>query len=282
MSTYKVENQWGGNTQPWHQGGVFVLGCRDSKPQNVVAMDISSPDGGRTLTGTMTYAGEGPIGFRASLIGNNNYLVENQWGGSTAPWRPGGQWVIGARLNQPVVELKFGSQDGGATLAGTMTYAGEGPIGFKANDIGRNLAFQTENQWGGNTAPWHQGGVFVLGCRPEQNVVAVDITSDDGGRTFTGAMTYAGEGPIGFRATLLGAGLYTVENQWGGNGAEWHPGGMWLIGFRAGQQNVVALDIQSSDGGETFTGTLTYSGEGPIGFQSRNMILPAIAQEITA
>ena len=97
----------------------------------MVAIESQSNDGGKTLNGTMTYNGEGPIGFKATLLGSNNYKVENQWGGSSAPWHPGGLWLIGDRENQNVVALSVKSDDGGKTLHGTMTYAGEGPIGFK-------------------------------------------------------------------------------------------------------------------------------------------------------
>lgn len=60
------------------------------------------------------------------------YRVKNQWGGSAAPWRQGGQWVIGNRSKQDVVALNIKSKNGGKTLTGTMTYRGEGPIGFLA------------------------------------------------------------------------------------------------------------------------------------------------------
>ena len=133
MTLYQVENQWGGSSAPWHQGGTWSLGGRDN--QNVVAVNITSNDGGQTFNGTMTYAGEGPIGFKATREGSNNYTVENQWGGSSAPWHPGGQWIIGYRENQNVVAVDITSNDGGQTLNGTMTYAGEGPIGFKASQI---------------------------------------------------------------------------------------------------------------------------------------------------
>lgn len=60
------------------------------------------------------------------------YSVKNQWGSSSAPWHQGGQWVIGGRSNQDVIALNVKSEDGGKTLKGTMTYKGEGPIGFSA------------------------------------------------------------------------------------------------------------------------------------------------------
>ena len=66
MAVYYVENSWA-NTQG-HDGGAFVLGARDSKPQYVVALNIASKDGGASFQGTMTYEGDGPIGFRAKNV----------------------------------------------------------------------------------------------------------------------------------------------------------------------------------------------------------------------
>lgn len=128
-NSYTVVNQWGGSSAPWNPGGTWVLGGRSN--QSVVAIQVNSPDGGQTLMGTMTYNGEGPIGFRAKATGNNKYVVENQWGGATAPWQPGGTWVIGSRNGQAVVALDVRSADQGKSLNGTTTYKGEGPIGFK-------------------------------------------------------------------------------------------------------------------------------------------------------
>jgi hypothetical protein len=232
----------------------------------VIQLSAKSNDGGKTLNGTMTYAGEGPIGFQATLTLSDTYLVLNQWGGSSAPWHPGGTWIIGCRGSQNVVAIDISSNDGGTTFNGTMTYNGEGPIGFQANAIDGGV-YTVQNQWGGSSAPWNPGGTWVMGCRANQNVVAVSITSNDGGQTLTGTMTYAGEGPIGFKASLYGSNNYLVENQWGGSSAPWHPGGPWVMGCRV-NQNMVALEISSSDGGTTLNGTMTYAGEGPIGFQA--------------
>jgi hypothetical protein len=263
-NAYQVENQWGGHSAPWNQGGIFVIGGRSD--QCVVALNIMSGDGGRSLTGTMTYQGEGPIGFRGTLLGSNNYAVENQWGGVDAPLHPGGQWVIGYRVNQNVIAVDVKSSDDGATLTGTMTYNGEGPIGFNATQTEATV-YSVENQWGGNQAPWHGGGTWVMGARAEQPVVAVDISSSDGGATLTGTMTCNGEGPIGFKGTRQGANNYAVENQWGGNQAPWQRGGQWIIGYRT-DQNVVGVNVKSSDKGLTLAGTMTYANEGPIGFKA--------------
>ncbi|MBD2472146.1 lectin ESA-2 [Nostoc sp. FACHB-145] len=260
---YIVENQWGGSSAPWNPGGAWIIGARSN--QRVVALNATSNDNGKTLNGTMTYAGEGPIGFRATLTGSNTYNVENQWGGSSAQWNPGGTWILGSRDNQNVVAIDIKSNDGN-NLTGTITYAGEGPIGFKSAAT-NGIAYTVENQWGGSSAQWNPGGIWVLGSRDNQNVVAIDITSNDDGKTLSGTNTYAGEGPIGFKGKLSASNNYTVENQWGGSSAAWNPGGVWIIGARVGQ-NVVALNVTSSDGGNTLTGTNTYAGEGPIGFRA--------------
>ena len=214
----------------------------------------------------MTYNGEGPIGFRASLQEAHHYTVDNQRGGPSAPWQSGGVWVLGARDKQNIVAVSIKSTDNGKTLTGTTTYKGEGPIGFKS-EVTEGDSYSVENQWGGKTAPWQPGGRWVLGTRGKQNVINVDAKSTDGGKTLTGTMTYNGESPIGFRGTLSSPDTYTVENQWGGSSAPWNPGGVWMIGARNGQ-NVVALNVASGDGGKTLTGNMTYNGEGPIGFRA--------------
>lgn len=263
MTQFQVENQWGGSSAPWQPGGVWSLGSRFQ--QNVIAIDVTSTDGGKTLTGTITYNGEGPIGFKGELTSGNNYTVMNQWGGASAPWNPGGVWIIGGRDKQNVVALKLTSSDGGKTLGGTTTYNGEGPIGFKSNIVNQ---YVVENQWGGSSAPWNPGGSWTLGSRDKQRVVAIDVTSSDGGKTLTGTATYAGEGPIGFKGELTTANQYAVQNQWGGSSAPWNPGGTWTIGGRD-NQNVIALKLTSTDDGKTLSGTTTYAGEGPIGFKGR-------------
>lgn len=267
-----VQNQWGGNSAPWNPGGAWVIGCRDN--QKIVELNVTSTDNGKTLKGTTTYEGEGPIGFTGKLTQNNTYEVQNQWGGSNAPWHPGGQWVLGCRNNQNVVAIQIKSTDAGKTLNGTMTYAGEGPIGFKSQASDGSV-YSVENQWGGTSAPWHDGGIFVLGSR-DQAVVALNLASQDGGKTFNGTMTYAGEGPIGCKGAQQSGNNYTVENQWGGSSAPWHAGGTWLIGCRSGQ-NFTQLTLESKDNGNTIKGTMTYAGEGPIGTQGIQM--PLSAQE---
>lgn len=272
MTIYAIQNQWGGDSAPWHDGGLLNIGNRAD--QNPVALAIQSGDGGRCFTGTMTYDGEGPIGVRATLITENCYQVQNQWGGNTAPWHDAGQFLLGARNGQNAVAFDLRSTDGGATLTGSMTYAGEGPIGVKGA-VSPGTSFDATNQWGGDSAPWHPDGLWILGCRPDQAIAALDLVSADNGRTLTGTMTYSGEGPIGVRGTLTMANTYSVLNQWGGDSAPWHPGGTWVIGCR-GTQGVVA--VKASGTGAALQGSMTYAGEGPIGLDLTPATAPADAR----
>ncbi len=258
MAIYKVKNQWGGSAVPWLEGGTFVLGCREN--QNVVALEISSGDGGKTLVGRMTYEGESPIGFRAIQIVGNNYAVENQWGGVTAPWHPGGNWIIGARKRQNVIALNLKAE--GNSLEGSMSYQGEGPINIVAT-LTKGSSYSVDSHWGGESAPWHSAGTFVLGNRENQHPVAFDLTSYDSGRTLEGTMTYEGEASIGFRATQILDNNYNVENQLGGPTSRWVSGGQFVIGSRV-DQRVISLKISSSNEGTDFTGQMTYFGESAI------------------
>ena len=159
--------------------------------------------------------------------------------------------------------LNIKSDDNGKTLNGTMTYEGEGPIGFKGTRSAGD-AYVTENSWAGTYG--HPGGLWIIGCREGQNVIQVDASSSNNGGNLDGKMTYEGEGPIGLKATLRGDNAgnnYNTENSWGGSGG--HDGGRWVVGTRGNQQGVVNLDIKSGDGGKSFSGNMTYNGEGPIG-----------------
>ncbi|MFC3580659.1 lectin OAA family protein [Sphingomonas hylomeconis] len=262
MTVYNTQNQWGGSSAPWNDGGVLSIGNRaDQQP---IALSIRSDDGGQTFTVTMTYQGEGPIGFRGTLTTTHTYQVENQWGGDAAPWNDAGLFLLGARADQKPIAFELASNDGGQTLRGTMTYDGEGPIGVQGT-LSEGVAFVAANQWGGSSAPWNPGGLWVIGCRANQPVVALDVTSDDQGNTLNGWMTYFGEGPIGFRGKRTMADTYAVENQWGGDSAPWNLGGTWVLGCRP-DQGVVAINVNNA-GGNGLSGTMTYTGEGPIGLE---------------
>lgn len=143
MTTYTVHNQWGCSSAPWHDGGLFNIGNRTR--QRPIALHIMSGDGGRSFTGTIQYQGEGPIALRCIMLSTNCYHAEQQWGGSSALWRPAGLFLLGAHEAQNAVGFNLASHDDGLTLTGTMTYAGEGPIGVHA-EISNGTAYDASNQ----------------------------------------------------------------------------------------------------------------------------------------
>ncbi len=179
-------------------GNLIASGSDDSSVRiwNAVAEQIALTP--TSPAETVETVAEAPANDEAQL---NLYTVENQWGTTDSPWNPGGVWTIGGRADQRVVALSATSIDAGQTLSGTMTYAGEGPIGFRATQTAPNT-YTVENQWGSADAPWNPGGTWVLGGRDGQRVVAIDISSEDEGNTLSGTMTYDGESLIGFRAIL--------------------------------------------------------------------------------
>ncbi len=141
-------------------------------------------------------------------LAQNQYDVEVRWSNDPT-WHSQGSWVIGGRTDQHPIELRFASgngadkNDGGKTFAGQVKYAQkEGMLGLKAlRTTGNNFSVATKK---GN-ANWANDGTWVIGGRDNQGVVKLDAKSTDGGKTLMGTMTYAGEGPIEFRATLISA-----------------------------------------------------------------------------
>lgn len=179
-----------------------------------------APDNGRTKVLTADAASLPDFNDITSNIlverTGNQYQTEAQWGGTSAPWHPNGVFTIGGREGQRAVGLWAKSSDEGVTFTGEMQYGksstwpdGEGRVGFKARQIKGNL-YKTEVQWGGTTAEWHDNGVFVIGGRDGQRCVNIQISSADGGESFTGQMQYgksrqwpSGEGLIGLRAKRI-------------------------------------------------------------------------------
>ena len=134
--------------------------------------------------------------------GENDYSVQNQWGGASASWNQGGSWVIGGRITQRVINVDAISYDRGNSLVGTMQYQGEGPIGFKAQRTDGD-SWNVQIQFGGASAPWNQEGVWTIGAKGvNQPVVRLLISSTDNGVNLSGFMAYKRERLIGFRAQL--------------------------------------------------------------------------------
>jgi hypothetical protein len=101
-------------------------------------MRVTSNDEGKSLFGVMTYAGEGPIGFKATATLNQHVNTYVQWGGNSAPWHNNGVIVLSSRQPQEINSIDIASQDNGQTFSGEVVYDGEGPIGFMARLITGN------------------------------------------------------------------------------------------------------------------------------------------------
>ncbi|BCN29406.1 lectin OAA family protein [Anaeromicropila herbilytica] len=197
---YVAKVRWGGEGAPWHDEGIWVIGGRNV--QRAVALKVKASEDGKTLLGTITYEGEGPIEFRGSFI--PSYEVMNKWTHCTSDWHKVGTWVLSGRLNQNVVAMKIKATDRCANvLEGTMVYENEGPIGFKAVRIVGNT-YEVYNQWGGEKAPWHRGGDMIIGASDEYRVTSLKFTSDDKGGHLYGEVTYTGlKEKFAFKAKLI-------------------------------------------------------------------------------
>lgn len=133
MAVYEVKAQWGGSAAPWNKEGTWMLGTR--KDQDLLAVDIGSPDNGQTLLGRIAYCCEGPIDFRAVRMAANAYFVTVHWG-SDPIWHDDGIWIIGGRNDQRCTRLSILYNPMTKEFNGTAAYQGEGEIGFKASNLG--------------------------------------------------------------------------------------------------------------------------------------------------
>ncbi|WP_150466147.1 lectin OAA [Francisella sp. SYW-2] len=122
-NTYSLEYSYAGEVHSVNKN--WILGCR--KEQNVVSIKLKGSEG--VLEGTVTYAGEGEIFCTLTRTKGNNYAFVDQWNG-----KGDFEWSIGDRENQEIVEIDLSSDSNNNeqnVLKGTVTYAGEGPIGLK-------------------------------------------------------------------------------------------------------------------------------------------------------
>jgi len=141
QTLYHVQNAGNGN-EPFHEEALFKIG--DAAEPPITALDITSNDQGKTLSGTVTCKGGTPkeIHLPAMHHSQNVYAVGNS------------QWLLGARTQQAITALAIVSDDEGHTLNGTVTYEGERPIRFhavrgfsKASDAGALLSHVLLSEW---------------------------------------------------------------------------------------------------------------------------------------
>jgi len=128
-TSYQVQLQWGDAGAPWHPAGALLLGERAGQP--IDELLLSSTDQGKTLTGQVRYLGEtSPLGITARQGSAGMYQVIFV-PGSTTPEPPAPEeWWFGTRSELNLVAMAVRSSDGGRSLIGEVTFAGEGPVGF--------------------------------------------------------------------------------------------------------------------------------------------------------
>lgn len=127
--------------------------------------------------------------------------------------------------------------------------------------------YHVQNQWGDLSAPWHEGGIFKIGNRSRQAVIALNLQSPDDGNTLIGSVTYEGEAPVALVALRLRQNIYSVEvgaGEASNKQLVWD--GEWQLGFRS-SQSVVAMAVQADEEG-LLVGTISYSGEYPVRFRA--------------
>lgn len=129
--------------------------------------------------------------------------------------------------------------------------------------------YQVKNQWCKCDSSWDSGGFWVLGKRTDQYLVGIDIDSDDCGKTFTGTITYNGEGAIDFKAKKICENAYCAYVHWGAE-TIWHDEGVWIIGGRE-DQSVVDLKATYDNQCKCLVGTVEYECEGKMGFKAENL-----------
>ena len=118
----------------------------------------------------------------------------------------------------------------------------------------------------GADAPWKDQGVWVLGGRADERPIEIRLGSGNGGQDVVGQVKYAQkEGMLGVKLRRVEGRRYTAATK---AGTADHVGeGHWVIG-RA-KQTVKQLVADSTDGGVTLTGKITYADGEPAEFRAR-------------
>ncbi|MEL6534164.1 MAG: lectin OAA [Bacteroidota bacterium] len=133
MAAYFVKTEER-TSKSWNRGGMWILGSREH--HNLSVVDLISQNGGKTLYGTASYAGEKAMKVKAELKHGHVYNVYFRKGGISTPWEVEGTWVIGANNSPMVTSIALNSPDKGDHLTGVVTFEDKSPMGFKASMAG--------------------------------------------------------------------------------------------------------------------------------------------------
>ncbi|MEM7532123.1 MAG: hypothetical protein AAF639_08105 [Chloroflexota bacterium] len=179
---YDVQNLDGHEHTSWHERELFKIG--DSSDQSITALNCTSGNQGKTLSGTVIYRDTSSmeVDFKATLQRQNIYDIDfsgdstldntsaNTSANTPANTSVQSQWLLGARKHQHITAMTVQSDDDGRTLHGTITYAGEGPIHIKAVREFKTISDVEELLSALVNPEWVQGRIE----RMESKIVEID------------------------------------------------------------------------------------------------------------
>lgn len=184
------------------------------------------------------------------------YQVENKLEDNTS-WNTGGTWILGNRKDQYLTKINISSNNSGESFIGTVAYNDGKLLNFRARLDIDNM-YRAEIRSRDSINSWQSDGIWVIGNRKKQRCTELNISSGNGENILVGTVKYEGEDKIDFKGNYISS--YSIENHWGKDTAPWHFGGVWVLSSRINQK-VRAIDIISEDDGESFSGSIQYSGE---------------------
>ncbi|WP_412061793.1 hypothetical protein [Rubrivirga sp. IMCC45206] len=189
------------------------------------------------------------VSSRTTALRSQLYRVEHQADGD-GRWREGGSWVMGTRSGERLTALSGSSDDGGFTLEGLWSYGSDDLTAFRATMTAHNT-YEVEAQIGGEDGPWQPAGTWLLGARVEHHVVALDLTSEDGGETLAGTCRYEDEPQFTVRCQTADGGVYAVTSD------DNETPTCWVIGRDRPLQSLVC---RSDDDGLSLLGSCDIGG----------------------
>ncbi len=172
----------------------WVIGTDDQSVKQLIA---TSKDGGRTLTGKITYADGEPMEFQA-VVAPLRYHVQTRSRGE-AQWQDAGTWVMGNAAAERPIMLHIIAR-GGNNLGGAVQYAGH--VGFQPTLLDLIDGHRYQARLHGEDGASTDDAQWVIG-NDDKPLLQLYAKSTDGGQTLTGNISYRNAGSREFKATLL-------------------------------------------------------------------------------
>lgn len=225
-------------------------------PMQIGVFATSTPkrDGGSTGTWTIWSAADKSGKQNDELFEDQSIYLENNFPNAGFLCTYGDMPVT----KHPMFEDYTGQQRFVFTTTDKEKPDGSSKWKVGLSNLSGNL-YRVQNRWGGEHIPWQEGGLFKIGNASEQPLIALNLTSNDQGKTLSGTAKYQGEPSkeVNLKATHQSQNVYLVEINQRDQTSQ------WLLGSRK-HQKIIALAIESADEGDTLAGKITYAGESPV------------------